>query len=178
MAETIKAEDLPGLVGKELKPSSWMEITQERVNQFADATNDHQFIHIDPEKAAQTPFGGPIAHGCLAPTAGTAMTEGLFPEAVFKLMAPETVSPAVVFLAGPDAPSRKVLAAGAGSFAVFKGFETDGVNLLPDNVTPEGVAAAWEAINDEAGMKEYMGGFEQSTNFAMKAAKNLGIKLS
>ena len=66
MAETIKTEDLPGLVGKELEPSSWMEITQERVNQFAEATNDHQFIHIDPEKAAQSPFGGPIAHGFLS----------------------------------------------------------------------------------------------------------------
>jgi acyl dehydratase len=66
MAETIKAEDLPGLAGKELEPSPWMEITQERVNQFADATNDHQFIHVDPEKAAQTPFGGPIAHGFLS----------------------------------------------------------------------------------------------------------------
>ncbi|MDH3304545.1 MAG: MaoC/PaaZ C-terminal domain-containing protein, partial [Gammaproteobacteria bacterium] len=58
MTETIKAEDLPGLVGKDLEPSPWLEITQERVNQFADATNDHQFIHVDPEKAAQTPFGG------------------------------------------------------------------------------------------------------------------------
>jgi acyl dehydratase len=66
MAETIKAEDLPSLVDKELGPSSWMEITQERVNQFADATNDHQFIHVDPDKAAQTPFGGPIAHGFLS----------------------------------------------------------------------------------------------------------------
>jgi acyl dehydratase len=66
MTKTIKAEDLPGLVGKELEPSPWIEITQERVNQFADATNDHQFIHIDPEKAAQTPFGGPIAHGFLS----------------------------------------------------------------------------------------------------------------
>ncbi|NIA27434.1 MAG: SDR family NAD(P)-dependent oxidoreductase, partial [Desulfobulbaceae bacterium] len=107
---------------------------------------------------------------CLAPTAGTAMTEGLFPEAVFKLMAPETVSPAIVFLAGPEAPSRKVLAAGAGSFAVFKGFETEGVNLLPDDVSAEGVAAAWEAINAEAGMKEFTGGFEQTNKFANKAA--------
>ena len=65
MAETIKAEALPSLVGKELEPSPWLEITQERVNQFADATNDHQFIHVDPEKAAATPFGGPIAHGFL-----------------------------------------------------------------------------------------------------------------
>lgn len=66
MTETIKAEDLPGLVGKELQPSPWLEITQERVNQFAEATNDHQFIHVDPEKAAETPFGGPIAHGFLS----------------------------------------------------------------------------------------------------------------
>jgi len=66
MTVTIKAEDLPRLVGKELEPSPWLEITQERVNQFADATNDHQFIHIDPEKAAETPFGGPIAHGFLS----------------------------------------------------------------------------------------------------------------
>lgn len=66
MAETIKVEDLPTLAGRELEPSSWLEITQERVNQFADATNDHQFIHVDPEKAAQTPLGGPIAHGFLS----------------------------------------------------------------------------------------------------------------
>lgn len=66
MTETIKAEELPGLVGKELEPSPWLEITQERVNQFADATNDHQFIHVDPDKAAETPFGGPIAHGFLS----------------------------------------------------------------------------------------------------------------
>ena len=66
MTQTIKAEDLPTLVGKELEPSPWLEITQERVNQFAEATNDFQFIHTDPDKAAQTPFGGPIAHGFLS----------------------------------------------------------------------------------------------------------------
>jgi acyl dehydratase len=66
MAETVKAEDLPKLAGKELPPSEWMEITQDRVNQFAEATNDFQFIHVDPERAAQTPFGGPIAHGFLS----------------------------------------------------------------------------------------------------------------
>ena len=66
MNETIKAEDLPTLVGRELEPSPWLEITQERVNQFAEATNDFQFIHVDPEQAARTPFGGPIAHGFLS----------------------------------------------------------------------------------------------------------------
>ena len=65
MTNTISVEDLPGLVGTRLEPSPWLEITQERVNQFAEATSDHQFIHTDPEKAARTPFGGPIAHGFL-----------------------------------------------------------------------------------------------------------------
>jgi len=66
MTQTIKVEDLPTLVGRELEPSPWLEITQERVNQFADATNDWQPIHVNPEMAAQTPFGGPIAHGFLS----------------------------------------------------------------------------------------------------------------
>ena len=65
MTETIRAEQLPDLVGKELDPSPWLEITQEQINQFADATIDHQFIHIDDEKAKATPFGGTIAHGFL-----------------------------------------------------------------------------------------------------------------
>jgi len=64
--KTIKVADIPSLAGQELEPSPWLEITQERVNQFAEATNDFQFIHVDPEKAAKTPFGGPIAHGFLS----------------------------------------------------------------------------------------------------------------
>lgn len=58
-------ERLQGLVGTELGASDWWEITQDRVNAFADATDDHQFIHVDPEAAAKTPFGGTIAHGFL-----------------------------------------------------------------------------------------------------------------
>lgn len=115
---------------------------------------------------------------CLAPAAGTAMTEGLISEEAFKLLSPETVSPGVVFLVGPDAPSRKVLGAGGGSFAIYKGFETDGVNLLPDKLSPEGVADAWETIDDERNMKELQGGFEQIGKFAMKGAANLGIDVS
>jgi len=65
MSETIRAADLSSLVGQDQEPSSWLEITQQRVNEFADATNDHQFIHVDPEKALKTPFRGPIAHGFL-----------------------------------------------------------------------------------------------------------------
>jgi NAD(P)-dependent dehydrogenase (short-subunit alcohol dehydrogenase family) len=115
---------------------------------------------------------------CLAPTAGTAMTDGLMPDAMFKLLAPELVSPGVVFLASEGAPSRKVMCAGGGSFAVFKGFETVGVNLAPDNVTADGVADAWEAINNEDGMREYKAGFEQGEKFTVQGAKALGVELS
>ena len=51
--------------GSELGPTEWMEISQERVNTFADATDDHQWIHVDPERAVGGPFGGTIAHGLL-----------------------------------------------------------------------------------------------------------------
>ena len=66
MPKTITMPELADLVGQELEPSPWLEITQERVNQFADATNDHQFIHVKPLKAKLTPFGGTIAHGFLS----------------------------------------------------------------------------------------------------------------
>ena len=105
----------------------------------------------------------------------SAMIEGLFPDAIFKLRAPESASPAVVFLAGPDAPSRKVLAAGGGSLAVFKGFETEGMSLLPNDFSPEGIAAAWDELNDEQGMRELGAGFERPGTFAEQAAKKPGL---
>jgi acyl dehydratase len=58
-------DELKAAVGTHLGYSEWWEITQDRVNAFADATDDHQFIHVDPERAARTPFGGPVAHGFL-----------------------------------------------------------------------------------------------------------------
>ena len=66
MSTTTTIAELPQLKGQELGTSSWVEITQDRVNLFADATGDHQWIHIDVERAkAESPFGGPIAHGYL-----------------------------------------------------------------------------------------------------------------
>jgi acyl dehydratase len=62
----LTKESLPDAVGKEVGVSQWFEVTQENVNLFADVTHDHQFIHIDPIKAAETPFGGTIAHGFLS----------------------------------------------------------------------------------------------------------------
>jgi acyl dehydratase len=61
----VTLEELPALVGTSIGPSDWLEITQERVNTFADATDDHQWIHVDPERAKEGPFGGPVAHGFL-----------------------------------------------------------------------------------------------------------------
>ncbi|GAA0448600.1 MaoC family dehydratase [Actinoplanes capillaceus] len=66
MTTTVNGLDgLKSLAGKDLGRSAWLEITQERVNTFADATGDHQWIHVDVEKAARGPFGAPIAHGYL-----------------------------------------------------------------------------------------------------------------
>lgn len=57
--------ELAACVGQEVALSDWLTITQEQVNLFAQATGDHQWIHVDPEKASAGPFGGPIAHGFL-----------------------------------------------------------------------------------------------------------------
>ena len=57
--------ELAGCVGQVVAVSDWITITQQQVNLFAEATGDHQWIHVDPEKAAKGPFGGPIAHGFL-----------------------------------------------------------------------------------------------------------------
>ena len=57
------AEEIAGRVGENIGTSEWVEMSQEKVNMFADATGDHQFIHIDEEAAKMTPFGGTIAHG-------------------------------------------------------------------------------------------------------------------
>ena len=57
--------ELAACVGQDVATSDWLTITQQQVNLFAEATSDHQWIHVDPEKAAAGPFGGPIAHGFL-----------------------------------------------------------------------------------------------------------------
>jgi acyl dehydratase len=63
---TTTLAELPSLKGRELGVSEWFEITQQRVNTFADATDDHQWIHVDVERASrESPFGGPIGHGFL-----------------------------------------------------------------------------------------------------------------
>jgi acyl dehydratase len=65
MTTTVSYADIPSLAGADLGVTDWFEITQDRVNLFADATDDQQWIHTDPERAVTGPFGGAIAHGFL-----------------------------------------------------------------------------------------------------------------
>ncbi|MEM6936313.1 MAG: SDR family NAD(P)-dependent oxidoreductase [Pseudomonadota bacterium] len=106
-----------------------------------------------------------IRVNCLAPTAGTAMMEGLVSDEVFQILTPESVSPGVVFLTGPDAPSKAVLCAGGGSSAVYKGFETRGVTLGRDDNTAEQLAAAWSCVVDEEGMQTNDAAFRQTERY-------------
>jgi acyl dehydratase len=62
---SVTFEELQAKVGEVVGTSDWVEVSQDMINKFADATGDHQFIHIDPEAAAKTPFGTTIAHGFL-----------------------------------------------------------------------------------------------------------------
>jgi acyl dehydratase len=71
-------EQLAAAVGEELGTSDWFEVTQERVDQFADATDDHQWIHVDVERAQAGPFGGTIAHGYMTVSLIPALSHSIF----------------------------------------------------------------------------------------------------
>ena len=104
------------------------------------------------------------------------MTEGLIPEKAFDLMTPETVTPAALYLVSQDAPTRTILAAGAGGYAVAKIVETDGIYLDDADQTPEAIAENWDAIaNSEP--KQLQTGFEQTVKFLGKASQAKGISL-
>lgn len=118
-----------------------------------------------------------IRVNALAPIAATRMTEDLMTDDVLALLQPEAVTPAVIFLAGEDAPTRQVVAAGAGVFARIAIQETPGVFLAPDVRDAEHVASMWERIADTAGQNELAAGGEQTMKFLRKAASELGIKL-
>jgi acyl dehydratase len=74
----IEVKDLDGLIGQEIGVSDWLEITQSRVNEFAEATGDHQWIHVDVERATRE-IGGPIAHGYLTLSLIPHLSAGLLP---------------------------------------------------------------------------------------------------
>jgi acyl dehydratase len=87
MATTVNGiAGLKGLVGQHVGYSDAVEITQEQVNTFADATGDHQWIHTDPERAKAGPFGGPIAHGYLTLSLGPALLPSVLAAEGFSLV--------------------------------------------------------------------------------------------
>ena len=98
----------------------------------------------------------------IAPTAGTRMTEGLFPEEAFKAFAPERVAPGAIYLVSEDAPTGAILGAGAGVFQSAYVTLTPGAALTGDDLSVEGVAAAWERIADRSGEIVPRSGAEQA----------------
>ncbi|TDG13608.1 MaoC family dehydratase [Seongchinamella unica] len=72
----VPKDELVNAVGTRFEPGAWIDITQDRINTFADCTEDHQFIHVDEEAAKNTPFGGTIAHGFLTLSLLSRMVEG------------------------------------------------------------------------------------------------------
>lgn len=109
----------------------------------------------------------------LAPIAATRMTQDLMTSEVLALLEPEAVTPAVIFLASEDAPTRQILAAGAGVFAKVVVQETPGVFLPQGRRDAEHIASAWEQISDTAGGRELQAGGEQTMKFLQKAAAEL-----
>ena len=105
----------------------------------------------------------------IAPTAGTRMTEGLFPQEMYDAFSPDKVAPAALFLVSEDAPTNAILGAGAGVFQAAHVTLTPGVALNGDDLSPEGIAAHWAAITDRSGEWVPQSGAEQ----AMSAMRKL-----
>ncbi|EGP07946.1 oxidoreductase [Bradyrhizobiaceae bacterium SG-6C] len=113
----------------------------------------------------------------ISPTAATRMTEGLIGPEILALMKPESITPAVLYLVSEDAPTRTIMGAGAGSFAVIKVVETEGLNLPQDQWTPDAIAANFAKIGDMSTARDLGGAFFQTFKYVEQAAKAAGIKL-
>lgn len=113
----------------------------------------------------------------LAPTAATRMTEDLLPPEAHELLAPETITPGLLYLVSEDAPSQVILGAGAGAFAQTRVYETEGVTLTEAENTPETVAARFGEITDASGQQQMGDAFGQTKKYALNAAKAKGLKL-
>lgn len=111
-----------------------------------------------------------IRANMILPTAATRMTEGLLPPDALQLLAPQTITPGVLYLVSDRAPSRFVMSAGAGAFARVLIQETQGVTLSGAALTPEEIEAQFSAISDPAHAVSYAEAFEQTQRFAQSAA--------
>jgi NAD(P)-dependent dehydrogenase (short-subunit alcohol dehydrogenase family) len=113
----------------------------------------------------------------ISPTAATRMTEELLPPQALQLMKPNAITPAVEYMLSEDAPTRTIMGAGAGSFAVIKILESEGINLPESEWTPDAVAAHFAEISDMSKAKALTGAFEQTQKYVAQAAARAGIKL-
>ncbi|KQV58288.1 MULTISPECIES: SDR family NAD(P)-dependent oxidoreductase [unclassified Caulobacter] len=104
----------------------------------------------------------------ISPVAATRMTEGLMPPEVLAKLAPEYVTPGVVYLASDEAPTGAILTAGAGAFALARIYETEGVYLGEGGLSAEEVRDSWDKITAEDGQKAYFNGGEQGQKFFRK----------
>jgi NAD(P)-dependent dehydrogenase (short-subunit alcohol dehydrogenase family) len=113
----------------------------------------------------------------ISPTAATRMTEELLPPQALALMKPESITPAVLYLLAEDAPTSTIMGAGAGSYAVIKIMETEGINLPESDWTPESIAAHFADISDMGRAKALENAFQQTNKYVGQAAARMGMKL-
>jgi NAD(P)-dependent dehydrogenase (short-subunit alcohol dehydrogenase family) len=113
----------------------------------------------------------------ISPTAATRMTEELLPPQALALMRPEAITPAVEYLLHEDAPTRTIMGVGAGSFAVIKVMETEGINLPPSQWTPDAVAAHFREISDMSTARALESASQQTQKYVGHAAAREGVKL-
>ena len=110
-----------------------------------------------------------IRVNCISPTAATRMTEDLMSGDVLDALDPRWVTPAVLYLASQDAPSRTVMLAGAGGYTIAKLMEAEGIHLSEDERTPEAIAANWDRLSDMGDAREMMSGNDHVTKIVEKA---------
>jgi NAD(P)-dependent dehydrogenase (short-subunit alcohol dehydrogenase family) len=113
----------------------------------------------------------------ISPTAATRMTQELLPAQALGLMKPEAITPAVLYLLADDAPTRTIMGAGAGSFAIIKIMETEGINLPQSDWTPEAIGAHFAEIGDMSTAKALENAFQQTQKYVTQAAARAGVKL-
>ena len=105
----------------------------------------------------------------LAPTAGTRMTEDLLPSSVLDLMTAESVSAGALVLCDETAPTRTILCAGAGGYAIASMYETDGIFMPKESQNPDEIVAKWDDLSDVSAHKALESGAKQTEKFVMKA---------
>jgi NAD(P)-dependent dehydrogenase (short-subunit alcohol dehydrogenase family) len=113
----------------------------------------------------------------ISPTAATRMTEELLPPQALALMKPEAITPAVLYMLSENAPTRTIMGAGAGSFAIIRILETEGVNIAESDWTPDAIAARFADISDMSKAQALENAFQQTQKYVAQAAARHGIKL-